>query len=97
MIGFRTFLSILEMSFMALSRADTAPARSAIGSAEGVYDKFAIVDIRRREIALSIRDEMLASLQPCDGKAKKMPTLLLYDEMGLKLFEAITFLDEVVV
>lgn len=83
------------MSFMASSRADTAPARSVIGSAEGVQDKIAIVDIRRREIALSIRDEMLASLQPCDGKGKQMPTLLLYDEIGLKLFEAITFLDDV--
>ncbi len=97
MIRFRKFLSNLEMSSMALSRADTAPARSVIGSSEGVHDKFAIVDIRRREITLSIRGEMLASLQPCDGKGKKMPTLLLYDEIGLKLFEAVTFLDEVVV
>ena len=82
---------------MASSRADTAPARSAITSADGVHDDFIIIDIRRRELAHSMRDEMLASLQPCDGTAKKMPNLLLYDEIGLKLFEEITFLDEVVV
>lgn len=82
---------------MASSRVDTAPARSAIRSADGVHDDFVIIDIHRREVVHSIRDEVLASLQPCDGSAKKMPILLLYDEIGLKLFEEITFLDEVVV
>ena len=81
---------------MASSRADTAPARSAVRSADGVHDNFAIIDIRRRDVAYSMRDEMLASLQSCDGSAKKMPNLLLYDEIGLKLFEEITFLDEVI-
>lgn len=86
-----------KMSFLKSPQADAAPARPAIRSAESGLDKFAIIDVRRRKIAHSIRDEMLASLQPCDGKGKKMPSLLLYDEIGLKLFEAITFLDEVLV
>jgi len=53
-----------------------------------------IVDIRRGEIAFSILDEMKRMLRPSAGKEKKMPTMLLYDEAGLKLFEEITFLDE---
>lgn len=80
---------------MPSSRADTALARSALRSADGVYDSFAMIDIRRGDVAHSMRDEILASLQLCDGSIKKMPSLLLYDEIGLKLFEEITFLDEV--
>jgi uncharacterized SAM-dependent methyltransferase len=37
---------------------------------------------------------MLAKLQPAAGKEKRMPTLLLYDCAGLKLFEEITYLNE---
>ena len=65
--------------------------------AEGGRENFAIIDVRRKEIALSIRDELLAGLRSSDGRGMKMPSLLLYDEVGLKLFEAITFLDEVLV
>ena len=83
------------MSFLESPQADIAPARFTIRSADGGPSNIDIIDVRRREIAHSLRDEMLASLQPCDGKGKKMPILLLYDEIGLKLFEAITFLDEV--
>ncbi len=85
------------MLFLESPLADIAPARFTIRSADGGPSNIAIIDVRRIEIAHSIRDEMLASLQPCDGKGKKMPSLLLYDEIGLKLFEAITFLDEVFV
>ena len=37
---------------------------------------------------------MRKMLNPGKGKERKMPTLLLYDEQGLKLFEDITYLDE---
>ncbi|KAH0547717.1 hypothetical protein FGG08_000207 [Glutinoglossum americanum] len=53
-----------------------------------------IVDIRRNGIDHSILDDMLAKLQPAEGEEKRMPTLLLYDSAGLKLFEEITYLDE---
>ena len=85
------------MSILESLQGDAAPARSANRSAEGGFIGFSIVDVRQTEIEHSIRDEMLASLQPCDGKEKNMPLFLLYDEMGLKLFETITFLDEVLV
>lgn len=53
-----------------------------------------IIDIRRQEIGVSVLDDMHRKLRPGHGKEKKMPTLLLYDEEGLKLFEDITYLDE---
>ncbi|MCJ1312598.1 hypothetical protein MMC25_006272 [Agyrium rufum] len=53
-----------------------------------------IIDIRRQEIDLSIGDEIHAGLRPADGGEKRLPTLLLYDEQGLKLFEEITYLEE---
>ncbi|MCJ1250593.1 hypothetical protein MMC30_007821 [Trapelia coarctata] len=54
----------------------------------------AIIDIRRGEIAFSILDEMKRMLRPSAGEEKTMPTMLLYNEAGLKLFEEITYLDE---
>jgi len=53
-----------------------------------------IIDIRRSTIDNSILDDLLQMLQPSDGQEKRMPTLLLYDEAGLRLFEDITYLDE---
>ena len=53
-----------------------------------------IIDIRRQEIRFSVLDDMRRKLRPRNGKEKKMPTLLLYDEKGLKLFEEITYLEE---
>lgn len=58
------------------------------------WDDTRIVDIRRQDIGLSVLDDMRQKLRPGDGMEKKMPTLLLYDEKGLKLFEDITYLDE---
>ncbi|KAI9838758.1 MAG: hypothetical protein M1838_004529 [Thelocarpon superellum] len=53
-----------------------------------------IIDIRRHTIEHSIRDDLMTKLHPPPGEEKQMPTLLLYDETGLKLFEEITYLDE---
>jgi hypothetical protein len=53
-----------------------------------------IVDIRRNGIDHSILDDMLTKLQPAKGAEKRMPTLLLYDSNGLRLFEQITYMDE---
>ena len=53
-----------------------------------------IIDIRRNEISFSTIDEMNAKLRPAPGQEKSLPTMLLYDEQGLKLFEDITYLEE---
>ncbi|KAL8752055.1 MAG: hypothetical protein Q9199_006005 [Rusavskia elegans] len=53
-----------------------------------------IQDIRRDQAGIPLLDEIRTSLRPQDGGEKRLPTLLLYDEQGLKLFEDITYLDE---
>ncbi len=55
---------------------------------------YEILDIRRAKIEQSVKLDLLQKLQPAAGGEKQMPTLLLYDEAGLQLFEAITYLDE---
>jgi hypothetical protein len=55
---------------------------------------FSIIDIRLSTIDNTILDDLLLMLQPSDGQEKRMPTILLYDEAGLKLFEDVTYLDE---
>lgn len=64
--------------------------RHSLGHQQG----FQIVDIRRDKIERSIRAELIEKLHPENGEEKQMPTLLLYDENGLKLFEEITYLEE---
>jgi len=53
-----------------------------------------IVDIRRDKKDHSLASEIYSGLRPGNGGEKRLPTLLLYDEKGLKLFEKITYLDE---
>ncbi|KAI9797452.1 MAG: hypothetical protein M1833_005492 [Piccolia ochrophora] len=53
-----------------------------------------ILDIRREGVQGSVHAQILEKLRPEDGAEKGMPTLLLYDEVGLKLFEDITYLEE---
>ena len=53
-----------------------------------------ILDIRQNGVEFSILDDMRILLNPKKGEEKRMPTLLLYNEQGLKLFEDITYLDE---
>lgn len=53
-----------------------------------------IIDIRRDHAEHSILDDILKGLSPPKGQDKYLPTLLLYDECGLKLFEDITYLDQ---
>ena len=83
------------MAPTALLNVDTAVPSSSVMHTQDERAKVVIVDIRRRNITWDIRNDMLGKLRPSEGNEKKMPTILLYDETGLKLFEAITFLDEV--
>lgn len=53
-----------------------------------------IIDIRRDHEEISLTEEIRKGLQPADAGEKCLPTLLLYDEAGLKLFEDITYLEE---
>jgi uncharacterized SAM-dependent methyltransferase len=53
-----------------------------------------IIDIRKEKDGYSLLEDIKKGLRPADGGEKKLPTLLLYDENGLRLFEKITYLDE---
>ena len=53
-----------------------------------------IIEIRSDREELSLHKAILDGLSAKDGAEKRLPTLLLYDEAGLKLFESITYLDE---
>jgi uncharacterized SAM-dependent methyltransferase len=53
-----------------------------------------IIDIRSEAFESSILEDIKHGLRQSDGREKTLPTLLLYDTEGLKLFEKITYLDE---
>ncbi|KAM3503926.1 hypothetical protein MY11210_008535 [Beauveria gryllotalpidicola] len=52
-----------------------------------------IIDIRGEQVDFNLKEEIANHLNPISGH-RTLPTLLLYDEMGLQLFEHITYLDE---
>ncbi|KAL2843896.1 hypothetical protein BJY01DRAFT_191637 [Aspergillus pseudoustus] len=53
-----------------------------------------IVDIRENDLEFSLVHEIQKGLDPSNGTRQSMPTMLLYDSEGLKLFEKITYLEE---
>lgn len=53
-----------------------------------------IIDIRSDTASISLKQGILAGLHPPDGREKTLPTLLLYDDKGLRLFEQITYLEQ---
>ncbi|KAH7089271.1 hypothetical protein FB567DRAFT_591382 [Paraphoma chrysanthemicola] len=59
-----------------------------------VGTKAEIIDIRVDTAHSGVLADISSGLRPKAGCEKKLPTLLLYDEAGLRLFEDITYLDE---
>ena len=53
-----------------------------------------IIDIRSDAASIKLKQHVLNGLNPKNGEDKTLPTLLLYDDSGLRLFERITYLDE---
>lgn len=53
-----------------------------------------IIDIRREIVGISVLDELRRGLRVAPDVEKRLPTLLLYDDIGLQLFEKITYLEE---
>lgn len=53
-----------------------------------------IIDIRSDAAGIELTQLIHAGLKPQNGAEKTLPTLLLYDNKGLKLFEQITYLDQ---
>ncbi|KAL2011147.1 hypothetical protein VTN00DRAFT_3865 [Thermoascus crustaceus] len=59
-----------------------------------LVDDVKIIDIRQNDLKFSLAKDIYSGLDPRDGKARSLPTVLLYDTEGLRLFEEITYLDE---
>lgn len=75
------------------SAAEGSPelAKAARGKAKmGSVSHIDIIDIRHDAIEVNLKDEILKSLRPESG-IKTLPTLLLYNERGLQLFEEVGF------
>ncbi len=65
------------------------------GSANGLANGLPqIIDIRSDTAYISLKQGILSGLHPADGGEKTLPTLLLYDDKGLRLFEEITYLEQ---
>lgn len=62
-----------------------APVKS---SKRTITSDIDIIDIRSDAIEMDLKAEILSMLKPVKGP-KKMPTLLLYDEKGLQIFEKV--------
>lgn len=58
------------------------------------HSDVSIIDIRQGGFDVSLVDQIRQKLNPAKGQERRMPTLLLYDEEGLQLFEQITYLEE---
>lgn len=55
--------------------------------------KIDIIDIRHDTVEFNLKADILTSLRPESGP-KKLPTLLLYDERGLQLFEEVSLFSD---
>jgi L-histidine Nalpha-methyltransferase / hercynylcysteine S-oxide synthase len=72
------------------------PRLGAIKAKKGVPDllpattgqKLGIIDIRHAAVEINLKSEVLSLFCNRDGP-RKLPTLLLYDERGLQLFEKV--------
>lgn len=60
----------------------------AVSNSENI-SKIDIIDIHRDAVEINLKEDVLTSLRPESGP-KQLPTLLLYDERGLQLFEEVS-------
>ena len=57
-------------------------------------DEIPIIDIRGETTGNFLKEEILSSIAGTSGVERRLPTMLLYDAAGLRLFEKITYLEE---
>ncbi|KAK8191914.1 C-type lectin protein [Phyllosticta capitalensis] len=71
---------------------DAAPCADPAAQKNGTTSN--ILNIRQDATGKSLLDDVLKGLHVDQGTEKTLSTILLYDEIGLRLFEKITYLDE---
>ncbi|TVY30182.1 Ergothioneine biosynthesis protein [Lachnellula hyalina] len=81
-----------DVALIGKSSHAVKPPKYPLGTSESTAS-FDIIDIRHDAVEMNLKDEILSSLKPLSGP-KQLPTLLLYNERGLQLFEEITYLEE---
>lgn len=67
---------------------DTKVPEHQVVSGPQTLPNIDIIDIRHDSVLINLKEEILDSLRPSKG-SKSLPTLLLYDERGLQLFEEV--------
>ena len=84
----------MEMSaktgeFVPRKEAMAFPANGkSTGGASKHLREVKIIDIRQVAVEVNLKEEILAMFHPKQG-LRQLPTLLLYDERGLQLFEEV--------
>ncbi|KAK8128249.1 hypothetical protein PG984_009357 [Apiospora sp. TS-2023a] len=63
------------------------------GKGGGLQKDVDIIDIQQAAVEINLKEEIHKLWRPEEGP-RKLPTLLVYDEKGLQLFEQITYLEE---
>lgn len=67
---------------------DAMALKSATMTTTTTQRSLDIIDIQNARIEINLKDEILAQMNPEQGP-RTLPTLLLYDERGLQLFEEV--------
>lgn len=78
-----TFISHKTTPAKKVATSTTAEAKS-----NGISNN--IIDIRQASVEMNLRDEIVSQFCPKKGP-RTLPTLLLYDEAGLQLFEEVCY------
>jgi hypothetical protein len=76
----------VELGFHNKQISSTKPTNVSSGKKDQQNSEIDIIDIRHDATEMNIKEEISRLLQPERGP-KKLPTLLLYDERGLQIFE----------
>lgn len=69
--------------FIPQSKLEKGTSKSA-----GQQPNVDIIDIRQASVEINIKEEIHKLIRPQEGP-RRLPTLLLYDEKGLQLFEEV--------
>ncbi|KAF5583029.1 TAD2-tRNA-specific adenosine deaminase 2 [Fusarium pseudocircinatum] len=76
-----------------ITTASATPQRVKPTTAKPSSALPSIIDIRGEHVEINLKDQIASMFNPDEGP-RKLPTLLLYNEKGLQIFEDITYLDE---
>ncbi|KAI0132334.1 C-type lectin protein [Xylariales sp. AK1849] len=85
--------SATEMCYESQTVVPSLKAGKGAAKSPGEHAGMDIIDIRQAAVEINLKEEIHNLFRPQEGP-RRMPTLLLYDEKGLQLFEQITYLEE---